>query len=129
MRESKIESYLRKQSKQYGFICYKWVSPGTNGVPDRILVGHGLTLFVETKAPGKVPRKQQELRHKELRQHGARVYVADTMESIDTLLKDIAKELGITKQITPHTTHSVVYGPHSNSNQSHKTLSQPDNND
>ena len=61
MRESKIESYLRKQSKQYGFICYKWVSPGTNGVPDRILVGHGLTLFVETKAPDKVPRKQQDL--------------------------------------------------------------------
>ena len=86
--EHKIEIYLTKKAKEHGFLCYKFKSPGINGVPDRILMGHGITFFVETKAPGEVPRAQQCKRHKEMQDHGAIVYVIDNKEDIDALFTD-----------------------------------------
>ena len=35
MRESSIESYLVRKVKEHGGLCYKFVSPGNPGVPDR----------------------------------------------------------------------------------------------
>ena len=38
MRESSIESYLVRKVKEHGGLCYKFVSPGNPGVPDRIII-------------------------------------------------------------------------------------------
>ena len=38
MRESEIEKILVYEVKKLGGIAYKWVSPGNDGVPDRIVV-------------------------------------------------------------------------------------------
>lgn len=54
MRESTVERVLQKSIKQQGGWCLKFVSPGTDGVPDRIcILPGGVVAFVETKAPGK----------------------------------------------------------------------------
>lgn len=59
--ESEIEARLRRQIKQLGGRCLKFVSPGFSGVPDRIiLLPGGHVVFAELKAPGKRERKLQE---------------------------------------------------------------------
>ena len=53
MLESVIESRLRQEAKKRGGMALKFVSPGMNGVPDRIvLMPGGKMAFVELKAPG-----------------------------------------------------------------------------
>lgn len=87
--EGKIEDYLKKQAEKAGFICWKFTAPSTDGVPDRVLIGYGKTAFVETKREGGTPRKLQKVTIKEMQDHGALVYVADTKELIDQLLNEL----------------------------------------
>lgn len=89
MRETVVEKYLRKRCQENGFLCYKFVSPSNNGVPDRVLIGHGMTLFVELKAPGKKPRELQNIVFERMREHGAIVHVIDTKEGVDQLMHDL----------------------------------------
>lgn len=53
-----------------------------SGIPDRLcLFPRGRMVFVELKAPGKKPRKLQEVMHSRLRALGFRVEVIDSKES------------------------------------------------
>lgn len=75
MKESTIEAYLRDQVKELGGKAYKFVSPGNDGVPDRLVcLPGGRVVFVELKAPGKTPTPLQRARHKELRKLGFVVF-------------------------------------------------------
>ena len=90
MRESFIEEKLTKAVKQKGGVCWKFTSPGTAGVPDRIvLMPGGRIAFVEVKAPGEKPRPLQLSRHRLLRRLGFRVYVLDVLEDIDKIIKEV----------------------------------------
>lgn len=90
MLESVIESRLRQEAKKRGGMALKFVSPGMNGVPDRIvLLPGGKMAFVELKAPGKVPRALQEKRIRQLRRLGFSVYVLDGTERIGGILDEI----------------------------------------
>ena len=54
MREKTIEQKLVRMVLHRGGICPKFISPGYDGVPDRIvLFPGGRIAFVEVKAPGK----------------------------------------------------------------------------
>lgn len=88
MRESEIERYLKKQVETNGGKCWKWVSPGRRGVPDRIVImPGGVVAFVELKAPGKKERPDQEHVQKILRDLGCHVYSAvDSREKVDKLV-------------------------------------------
>lgn len=56
MLESTVERHLREEAKKRKGMALKFVSPGMNGVPDRIvLMPDGKMAFVELKAPGKKP--------------------------------------------------------------------------
>ena len=93
MRERDIESKLRDAVKAVGGLCWKFTSPGTSGVPDRIvLMPQGRIAFVETKAPGEVPRKIQLKRHKQLRVLGFQVYVLDDKKDIAELVHKIGSD-------------------------------------
>lgn len=94
MRERDIEVKLRKSVEAQGGICWKFVSPGTVGVPDRIiLMPKGTIAFVEVKAPGEVPRKIQLKRHRQLRALGFRVYVLDDRNKIDEIIHRIGGDV------------------------------------
>ena len=76
MREKVIEKKLVDEVKRRGGICLKWVSPGFDGMPDRIvMMPGGKCGFVEVKAPGKKPRALQESRHRTLEALGFKVFV------------------------------------------------------
>ena len=88
--EKQIEQSLVKAVKNMGGIAPKFVSPGYDGMPDRlVLLPHGLTAFVEVKAPGEKPRPLQKSRHEMLRRLGFKVYVLDDTEQIGGILDDI----------------------------------------
>ena len=90
MREKKIEQKLVTAVKKHGGICPKFVSPGFDGMPDRLLLlPHGRFAFVEVKAPNQKPRPLQLSRHRLLRRLGFRVYVLDALEDIDNIIKEV----------------------------------------
>lgn len=88
MLEKQIESRLTKRSREQGWRVYKFVSPGTAGVPDRIvLMPGGRAVFVELKAPGKKARPLQKLRHKQIRALGFDVESElDSYEAVEAFI-------------------------------------------
>lgn len=90
MREKTIEQHLVKAVKNSGGIAPKLVSPGFDGMPDRmVLLPGGKIGFVEVKAPGKEPRPLQVARHGLLRRLGFKVYVLDDPDQIGGILDEI----------------------------------------
>ncbi len=74
-RESTIEDSLEREARKRGGWCPKFTSPGTAGMPDRIiLLPGGRAAFAETKSPGKAPRPLQEKRHDRLEELGFKVF-------------------------------------------------------
>ena len=59
---------------------------------DRIILFDGLTLFVETKAPGEKLKKLQEHTANEFRARGAKVVSASTLAAVDRLLYTLAHD-------------------------------------
>lgn len=85
-----IERKLVNAVKEMGGISPKFVSPGLDGMPDRIiLLPGGHVAFIEVKAPGKKPRPLQLARHELLRKLGFKVFVLDDAADIKLLLKEI----------------------------------------
>ena len=90
MRESQIEKVFVQEVKKRGGIAPKFVSPGWDGVPDRIvLLPEGHIAFAELKAPGKKPRPLQVKRKRQLESLGFRVYVIDGTEQIGGVIDEI----------------------------------------
>ena len=88
MREKSIEEKLVAAIKVQGGVCWKFTSPGTAGVPDRIvLMPFGRIGFVEVKTPGEKPRSLQRLRIKTLRRF--LVFVLDSPEQIGGIIDEI----------------------------------------
>lgn len=85
MRESMVERHLRERIEKAGGKCWKWVSPGRRGVPDRIVImPNGVIAFVETKAPGKTEEKLQKVVHRYLVERGALVFPSvDSYAEVD----------------------------------------------
>ena len=76
--------------KKMGGMAVKFVSPGLDGVPDRIvLLPDKKMAFVELKAPGKKLRPLQEKRRRQLEALGFPVYVIDGAEQIGGVLDEI----------------------------------------
>lgn len=90
MRESAIERRLVTEAIKRGGVAPKFVSPGLDGVPDRLLLLPGGRLaFVEVKAPGKKPRPLQRRRIEQLTALGFRVFVLDRIEQIGEILDEV----------------------------------------
>lgn len=90
MREREIERKLVSAVKSRGGICPKFVSPGFDGMSDRVvLLPHGKLGFVEVKRPGEKPRPLQTARHRLLRKLGFLVFVLDGEEQIGGMIDEI----------------------------------------
>jgi hypothetical protein len=90
MSEKYIEQKLVAAVKNMGGIAPKFVSPGFNGMPDRLVLLHrGRIAFIELKAPGKTMRPLQVRRKRQLEALGFSVYCIDSVELIDEVLKEM----------------------------------------
>ena len=90
IREKTIEHKLTIAAKNMGGIALKFVSPGFDGMPDRIvLLPGGHMGFVEVKSMGCKPRPLQLARHRLLRGLGFKVYLLDNEQQIGGILDEI----------------------------------------
>ena len=90
MQEKYIEQKLVAAVKSMGGMAPKFVSPGIDGMPDRIvLLPMGRIAFVECKATGKKMRPLQNKRMKQLEALGFLVYCLDDIEQIGGILSEI----------------------------------------
>ena len=90
MKEKQVEQKLVKAVQACDGICPKLVSPGMDGMPDRMaLLPGGRIGFVEVKASGKEPRPLQKLRHRTLKSLGFKVYILDDPEQIPDIIDEI----------------------------------------
>ena len=90
MREKFIERKLVQEVKTLGGIALKFISPGFDGMPDRIvLLPRSKIAFVEVKAPRCKSRPLQISRHVLLQRLGFQVCILDSTEHISKILKEI----------------------------------------
>lgn len=86
--EKAIERYLADSVKKLGGVCLKYSNPGMVGYPDRIcLLPGGVTLWVELKSKGETLKAVQKVRICQMEKIGHPVYVCDSKEVIDEVLK------------------------------------------
>lgn len=90
MRESKIENRLVCLVRERGGLCYKFVSPGNPGVPDRIVITpNGRTYYVELKNEVGRLSSIQKWQHEELRKRGADIRTLKSMEQVAAFVEEV----------------------------------------
>ncbi len=90
LREREIEKKLVAAVRNAGGLAPKFVSPGWDGVPDRIvLFPGGQMAFVELKSPGKKLRPLQMRRKRQLEHLGFKVFCVDGVEQIGGVIDEI----------------------------------------
>lgn len=89
MRESKIEAHLVKEVARIGGKAVKMVPTYHSGLPDRLVLYRGRTVFVELKKPGGKPRKLQVHFLDQLKAEGFDTRVLDTIEGVDAFVKEL----------------------------------------
>lgn len=93
MKESYIESYLVRKVKEHGGLCYKFVSPGNPGVPDRLIITpSGKTIFVELKTKTGRLAKVQKWQRSEMEKRGADCRVLFGMDAVKDFLSEVFSE-------------------------------------
>jgi len=81
MREKTVETALINAVKVAGGFTIKLLALHFAGIPDRLcLLPGGRAIFVEVKAPGKVPTPRQLWVHQRLKKLGFNVLVIDNTE-------------------------------------------------
>lgn len=86
--EGKIETYLIRKSEENGFICRKYVSPSRKGVPDRIVIANGHTVFIELKSETGKLSEIQKREIKRMLKQGADVRVYHNKKQINDFMNE-----------------------------------------
>lgn len=89
MKESEIEKILVREVKKLGGIAYKWVSPGNDGVPDRIVVfPDRKPVFAELKTDKGRLTALQEVQIGRLKKLGQEVAVIYGLDGLSQFFQD-----------------------------------------
>lgn len=90
MRESAIEAKLVRLVRERGGLCFKFVSPGNPGVPDRIVVTpDGRTVYVELKTEAGRLSPLQTFQQSELQKRGADVRTLKGLEQVLAFVREV----------------------------------------
>lgn len=90
MKESAIESKLVRMVRDRGGLCYKFVSPGNPGVPDRIIITpDGRSVYVELKTEIGRLANIQKWQLEEMRKRGADVRVLRGLEEVKGFVEEV----------------------------------------
>lgn len=90
MDEKTVENMLKRAIEADGGLCWKLVSPGVAGVPDRLCLMARRIVFVEVKAPGKRLRPLQQRRMNQLRAQGFTALVVDGPQGIQEVRRALS---------------------------------------
>lgn len=93
MLEKEIEKILVSEVKKLGGKAYKFVSPGNDGVPDRIVVfPNRAPVFVELKTDAGRLSALQKVQCKKLLDLGQKVEVVYGMDGVSQFFQDYGYE-------------------------------------
>ena len=93
MLEKIVERHLVEGVKKLGGLCYKFTSPGTQGVPDRLIITPlGRVIFAELKTDKGTLSKIQKHTINQMLIHHADVRVLYGLEQVKELLTEIECE-------------------------------------
>ena len=93
MKESELERILVEEVRKEGGRAYKWVSPGNDGVPDRIVIFPGGEIyFIELKADGGRIRPLQKIQIDLLLNLGQYAGVVKGMNGLIRFFREIGKD-------------------------------------
>lgn len=93
MLEKTVERHLVEGVKKLGGLCYKFTSPGTQGVPDRLIItALGRVIFVELKTDKGILSKIQKYVISQMLLRHADVRVIYGLEQVKELLAEIEGE-------------------------------------
>ena len=90
MKESTIEARLVRMVRARGGLCYKFVSPGNPGVPDRLVITpDGRTFYVELKNEVGRLSSIQKWQHEELRKRHADVRTLKSIDEVAAFVEEV----------------------------------------
>ena len=90
MREKEIEKILVNEVRKLGGRAYKWVSPGNDGVPDRIVIFPGQApVFVELKTESGKLSPLQRVQIGRLQKLGQRAEVVRGIDGLSQFFQDL----------------------------------------
>ena len=93
MRESEIEALLVRAVQERGGLCWKFVSPGNVGVPDRIVVSpSGRVVFVELKTDTGRLSSIQHYQQEQLRRRGAEVHTLYGLDAVRKFVREVMQD-------------------------------------
>lgn len=93
MREKELEKILVGEVKKLDGGAYKWVSPGNDGVPDRIVIFPGRApVFVELKSETGRLSALQSVQINRLRDLGQTVCVVKGIDGVSQFFQDLGFE-------------------------------------
>ena len=93
MLEKEIEKILISEVKKLGGRAYKWVSPGNDGVPDRIVIfPRRRPVFVELKTDRGRLTSPQRVQCKRLQELGQNVRVVYGIDGLSQFFQDMGYE-------------------------------------
>ena len=90
MVESEVEKAIRLYAESKGCLFWKFTSPGTKGVMDRLVIAPGnRSALLEVKRPGKKPYPIQLKRKREVEERGMMVDWVDNIEAGKKFIDDL----------------------------------------
>lgn len=91
LTEAQLEKACCEYAAQKGWLSYKWASPGTRGVPDRLFFNSGRVVLAEFKAlTGRISWHQLKVMH-ELKKQLVNIYIIRSIERFREVLDGIAQ--------------------------------------
>ncbi len=101
-RESSIEDHFTRQCKAEGWLVRKYVTPGHNGAPDRIVfAGHNVVGWAELKRPGKDLEEHQVIEIRKMRERGAYVLKVDGIADIAQFVATMRRMVEARREVSP----------------------------
>ena len=93
MKESELERILVEEVRKEGGKAYKWISPGNDGVPDRIVFfPGGEVYFIELKTESGRVSPQQVLQIGKLRAMGQQAFTIRGMRAMIAFFRIAGKK-------------------------------------
>lgn len=87
--EKRLEQKLVRKIKEKGGLCLKWTSPGTTGVPDRLVIINGQVRPVEIKDEKGTLSLRQSHMMSELARRGISVTVLWNDDDVDEFVDSL----------------------------------------